>query len=236
MTQKAVDSLPDFAALWASLVSFIAPEECCSCGSGFHPLCRDCAAALQTPPEWSTLQPGKIPLSSTSADMASILKVLRALKDDLRTSVASPLAAALSVPLTAALTKFPHVDAITVVPSRASAWRKRGFHPVALLLRKLGVRPVKTIRALRQWSDQRELTVDERRANLDHAFVAPSTCVGKTFILVDDVITSGATVNEAVRAIEQGGGEVVCVVALRRIPLRRHAEEKLVDDILGTQA
>jgi predicted amidophosphoribosyltransferase len=51
--------------------------------------------------------------------------------------------------------------------------------------------------------------VADRAANLRGAFVAARRLDGRRFIVVDDILTSGATISEAVRAIEMAGGVVV---------------------------
>ncbi|MFC5123908.1 phosphoribosyltransferase family protein [Pseudoclavibacter helvolus] len=85
-----------------------------------------------------------------------------------------------------------------------------------------GVPSVRGLRVVRPVEDQAGLSVAARAENLRHAYRAERGLAGRRVVLVDDVVTSGATLREAVRALEAGGAVVVgCVViaeAVRRNP------------------
>jgi len=114
------------------------------------------------------------------------------------------------------------------VPSARAARRARGHDPVgrlaALAARRLARpdRPVAVAPVLgqrRRVADQAGLDAARRAANLHRAFavvrpVPPGTCV-----LVDDVITTGATLAEAARALRAAGVRpslAVTIAATRR--------------------
>ena len=65
---------------------------------------------------------------------------------------------------------------------------------------------------------QKDLGSADRAVNLTGAFVALGRLDGRRFLVVDDVLTSGATIREAVRAIRAAGGEVVGGAALAFTP------------------
>ena len=70
----------------------------------------------------------------------------------------------------------------------------------------------------RETPPQTQLTEEERRRNVRGAFAvdAAKPLKGKSVLLVDDVYTSGATVNECSRALVRGGAREVSVLTVAR--------------------
>lgn len=66
----------------------------------------------------------------------------------------------------------------------------------------------------RKYGSQRRLNLEERAANVRDAFKIEADLQGKHVLLLDDIITSGATVKEAARQMYQRGAEKVTVVVL----------------------
>jgi predicted amidophosphoribosyltransferase len=112
------------------------------------------------------------------------------------------------------------------VPSHPSELRRRGFHVPSLALRFLlkGAtvptiidRGLKKTRATEQ---QAGLTYDGRRKNIRSAFdYGPGFAQRGRAILFDDVMTTGATANEAARALRLAGFSPVEVMVLARAPM-----------------
>jgi len=112
---------------------------------------------------------------------------------------------------------------IVPVPLHPKRLRWRGFNQSVLLARQisrmLGVPmdPFVLVR-IKETPPQTQLSEEERRRNVRGAFALdPARSVdGKNILLVDDVYTSGATVNECSRALKRAGAKAVTVLTLAR--------------------
>jgi len=110
------------------------------------------------------------------------------------------------------------------VPLYRSRERKRGFNQAELIAARLGL-PMAT-RLLRRKKDtpsQTGLSRNERKRNLAGAFEVRQKVSG-TVILVDDVYTTGSTMNELARTLKRAGADRVEVLTVARVPSYR-AEE-----------
>ncbi|CAM3623821.1 ComF family protein [Kibdelosporangium persicum] len=113
--------------------------------------------------------------------------------------------------LTEALPRLPEADLVPV-PSRRRAVRKRGYDHMALIAgyADATVRPI--LRLDRGARDSVGLDADARAENLSGRVSCEPT--GASVILVDDVITTGATAAACCSALSQAGARVVAVLAL----------------------
>jgi ComF family protein len=106
---------------------------------------------------------------------------------------------------------------IVPVPLHRSRERSRGFNQAELIAERLG-RPVAT-RLLRRRKDtpsQTGLTRSERKRNLAGAFETVGKVHGSV-ILVDDVYTTGSTMNEIARTLKRAGADRVEVLTVARV-------------------
>lgn len=117
------------------------------------------------------------------------------------------------------------VDVVTWVPSDPSVRRRRGFDHAGLLARVvsegLGRPAVALLRTRRRRPDQASLTINQRRALPDDAFVARGDVPGVRVLLLDDVLTSGATLRAATRALLAAGAAPVRIGVLARAGAHR---------------
>jgi phosphoribosylpyrophosphate synthetase len=115
------------------------------------------------------------------------------------------------------------------VPSSFASRRRRGHDPVsvmaALCARELAARgwpvisaPVLALR--RRMADQAGLSSTQRAANLAGAYRVTSCPPRALYVLVDDVVTTGATLAEAARALERAGSPALLAVTLAATRLR----------------
>lgn len=118
---------------------------------------------------------------------------------------------------------IPDADLIVPVPlARFRLWRRR-FNQAALLARAVSAltgRPFDPLllKRTKATMSQVGLTADQRRRNMQGAFSVPEglrqRIAGRTVLLVDDVITTGSTVNAAAGALLRAGAAAVDVLAL----------------------
>ena len=116
--------------------------------------------------------------------------------------------------------------ALVPVPLAPARLRERGYNQSELLARSLGPAwgiPVWTacIERARTTSSQTTLAPDERRRNVFGAFrAAAGACSfrGKHLVLVDDVVTTAATLNECATALHGAGARIISYVTFGRAP------------------
>lgn len=104
------------------------------------------------------------------------------------------------------------------VPLHRKRERQRGYNQAALLARQLGLK-VRTdlIHRIRETGTQTGLTRRQRKLNVRKAFECVRPVRG-TFLVVDDVMTTGATIGEITKVLKQNGASRVEVLTLTRAP------------------
>ncbi len=123
------------------------------------------------------------------------------------------------------------IDGLVPVPLHWWKRRLRGCNPSALLAHALGTALEKPVLehavSRKRWTrSQTGLSSTQRWRNVQHAFTAHPTAVRRAAILlVDDVLTSGATVSACAQALRDGGARAVYVLTAART-LSPHAERR----------
>ncbi len=222
------------ATFTEQLLDLVFPVSCLSCGSHGRPLCGRCLAELarhsnarEGNQRWRR-QTDRTPASSdirAIGDYGGLLKemVLR-LKSSQR-----PLAVPLSRLMLAAAGNEPAYlapEQVFCVPSEKAKVKQRGYNPAELLAmliaRHLG-RPLElSLLKTRHTLDQDGLSGKERWANVADAFmVAPDSRVRGKVLLVDDVLTTGATADSCARVLVEAGADRVNVLVAARAIFNR---------------
>ncbi len=200
---------------------------CTPCMAGLPLLtgavCRRCGAAAPDLPPHTTLsnclecRDRRLGFERARAALAydgDTRRLVHALKDGGIRGLAAHAAG-----LIVTVLEPPSVDVVTWVPP--DRWRliRRGYHPPQLLASELGRRWSLPARALLHQHGrrppQRGLDVRARRANVRESFRAVAA-VPANILLVDDVHTTGATLESCAHALRRSGAVRVEAVALAR--------------------
>ncbi len=210
---------PLCGACWAG-VTRIGPPSCARCGLPFLTFGDDgarwpgglCAGCAAEPPAYDYARAAAI-------YAGPLREAVHALKFERRRALAAPLADLIAEQCLAGLPA--PVDALVPVPLGPARERERGFNQATLLAERLAtavaapVRPRWLTRA-RPTQPQSDLGAAERRLNVRNAFAASTAVAGRHVIVVDDVLTTGATAADCARALKAAGARMVGVLAVAR--------------------
>jgi len=107
---------------------------------------------------------------------------------------------------------------ITPIPLSLLRYKKRGYNQVANITervsKKCSVPCMKILAKIRDTKSQVDLNKKDRLRNQQGAFVAEKVLPNTTYIVVDDVVTTGATMAAAIEALKKAGAQHVVPIAL----------------------
>jgi ComF family protein len=177
-----------------------------------------CSACLTSPPEFDRARSGFL-YTDGMGEASSLAHALWRFKYGRDPSLAN----ALGVALTESVSLDRSYDVVVPVPLHISRLRWRGFNQAVLLARPLVRRhslyfnPF-LLRKVRATTPQVGLARSSRKANIRGTFCAASKAdlQGTKVLLLDDVITTGATANECARTLLGAGAILVDVLSLMR--------------------
>lgn len=118
------------------------------------------------------------------------------------------------------------LDALLPVPLHPQRLRQRGYNQALEIGRfvaqkhRLELLP-ELCRRIRPTDPQSDLPLVQRRRNLRNAFHTDAKLKGCRLGIIDDVVTSGHTVNELARCLKRAGAEAITVIAVARADLPR---------------
>jgi len=230
-----------YRAVWRG-VDWLFPPVCGGCGSPGARWCAECAAQTRrlTPP-WcprcgepapgaalcrrcQELPPAFEQLRSWALFEGPVRAALHRIKYRRDLPLADALAASL-VELYRSTLQW-HLDMVVPVPLSAQRRRARGYNQAALfafplaLALGLSYRPA-ALERTKHTRSQVDLSWRERRRNVAGAFQAnPAAVSGQHILLVDDVATTGATLNACAAALQAGGARSVYALTVARAVAR----------------
>jgi predicted amidophosphoribosyltransferase len=202
------------------------PVACAGCGAPDHGVCAACRAELRAACRPRVTVAHGLAVA-TAIDYDARLRALAdAYKERGRVDVATHLAPLLRASLAALVRQLaaPPIGLLLVpVPSRRAARAARGFGHVELLIER-AVRggAAQGLAHVRRVRDQAGLGREARAENLIGALRARPLVRGRDCVIVDDFVTTGATLFEARRALEAAGARVVGAAVVGRVPSRNN--------------
>jgi predicted amidophosphoribosyltransferase len=207
-------------------MAVVLPVTCAGCGADDRALCIACRSQLQPQPFVRALGDGT-PVWAALAYDGVVRRAILGLKEQGRTDVvktlAAPFASAVACAVASAAQHAGQRGAVgveLVIPpvSRAS-FRRRGYDPVRLLARAAGLpRPTTALVNLRERASQKTLDRGQREVNLVGSMAPNGALQGRRFLVLDDVVTTGATLVEVIRSLRDGGAVVVGAAVLAATP------------------
>ncbi|HLZ34530.1 MAG TPA: ComF family protein [Nitrospira sp.] len=213
------DPIPLFCRRCWESITPMAGASCCRCGQPFVSSAavswspdHQCQGCLERPPAYRrawTLFPYLPPLQDAICSFKYRGKV----------ALAKPLASL----MISALPVEIDVDLLMPVPLHPARLRGREFNQSLLLADQLGrhlLKPVSATHLVRVLATDPQTTLSrhERLRNLRQAFEVrnPEAIVGRRILLVDDVFTTGTTLNECAKTLLKAEAASVCALTLAR--------------------
>jgi predicted amidophosphoribosyltransferase len=204
------------------LLDLVLPLECGGCGAPGTRWCDACGRTLVVQPGEPViitprLNPG-VPVFSLGRYAGARRAAIVAMKEHGRTDLVGPLAVAVGEGL-ARLVAWGIVEVpLTLVPAptRAASSRRRGGDPVTALARAAALPGATVVPALRMRAFTRDsvgLSASARQRNIAGRVRVRSDVRGEV-VLVDDVVTTGATGCESVRVLHDAGAQVAAILAV----------------------
>ena len=198
------------------VIDMLLPTRCLNCGkargekSPFRRLCSPCGTALPTTlwplataPQFTRCAWALAPYQGRAGELIRLIKYGR--HPGLLEEVASHFAQSFNA-------SFPKVDVVTWVPSTPQTTRRRGFTVSEQLAQAIGRkldRPVRTLLRSQAGPQIAGLRPEQRHSAARDRFKTTTDIVPRTVLLVDDVMTSGASLSRcALCLIHVGAAQV----------------------------
>lgn len=225
------------SSIIAGLKSLVFDSSCITCGARKQEFCGRCKEEWRSNPKQVTGESFKVFSSITYNEVAKRV-VLSAKENSLRTArnlIVSEIKVNVEK-LCLSEATLPREVLLVPIPSSARAKRRRGGDFILEISRAISAELNRELNGIRFTSssllkmsrkilDQTELTQSQRELNLSGAFkIAQDFFTVKPIIIIDDVITTGSTLREAVRALKERNltvlGAATACASQRRLPIR----------------
>lgn len=214
--------------LFNFVLDFIWPEFCLGCRREGSLCCKKCLQNLEILPlqkqNWPDLPQPYFDGCYVSVDYNNplIQKLIKCYKYDFIEKISNILVTILANP--ARNLNLPPDTIIAHVPLHHRRRCERGFDQTQILAKnlapELGLNYQPLLKRVKKTKSQAKLAKAERQSNLSGAFFAISkNLLDRPVLLIDDVATTGTTLNEASKALRQSGYQkIICLVIAKNNP------------------
>lgn len=203
---------------YSKLARLLFPDRCPLCNKLIEPdelVCKTCTQLLRS--KRSPIIGGAMGYRCVSSFLydGMVRRMIVRLKFYRGTQHADRIAALLNEDICKVYNAY-HFDLITAVPMHPNDLKKRGYNQSRLiaqsLSRQTGIPYCDTLIKIKRTGPQHRLKRTERLNNLSGAFVPIDNAVvrGKSILIIDDVITSGATLGQCCRTLNGTKPALIC--------------------------
>lgn len=201
----------------AGFIELVLPRRCAGCGKVGERLCRQCRKLLAQPPRRIAPKADVLaPVYACGAYGGPHREVILEMKERNNRAIRPYIAAVLraAVETLQARGEFSHRLTLVPAPTRARSARLRGGDPITQLCTASGFPTWQAVRLASAMPDQSGLNRDDRLHNVrGNVQLVRSVPRGAEVVVVDDVITTGATLAATVDTLTYAGADVAgCVV------------------------
>ncbi|ACC97675.1 Phosphoribosyltransferase [Elusimicrobium minutum Pei191] len=121
--------------------------------------------------------------------------------------------------------EFKKVDIVVPVPLSCLRYRARGYNQSAVLAKKLSASThisyvPQSLKRIKNTKSQVNLDKEKRASNMKNAFKAAGKITGKTILLIDDVATTGSTLEACAEALKKAGAKNIYALTIAREPFK----------------
>lgn len=207
------------------------PARCLCCGRAVRPerlFCPGCVPALPKEPlsrEFPLPEGGSLAVAACFPYEKGFRRTLHRLKFQEERALARPLGTLMAE---AASSLGEDFDGVTWVPMSPQKLRRRGYNQSELLAKavakELGLPAWDLLEQVRETDTQHNLTRAQRADNVRSAYRAKGAALGKRVLLVDDIVTTGATLRACAQGLYGAGAQKVCAVCAANTAFSRREE------------
>ncbi len=217
----------------------IAPHACCNCGQNGNILCHVCLSIIVDESVDTCLSCGKVAIDGLcSSCRAKVFyqrswvvgareAALEKLINSYKFSYAKAAHSSLADLLDAKLPVLPAETVVVPIPTIARHVRQRGYDHAKLMAQSFAKRrqlKFETVLSRVTATVQREATsAAQRRKQAREAFRCRHKLGNKPYLIIDDVVTTGSTLESAAKCLKKAGAREVWLAAIARQPLDSRA-------------